>query len=56
MNETVKIAIESLGVRETLDLGADIAAAPLQQREAMIERVCQAILTQSGSPRAGNPG
>lgn len=30
---------------------ADIATAPPQQREAIVERLCQAILSKSNGPR-----
>ena len=42
------------GAPRPLDVSSEIASAPPQQREAMIERVCQAILNQTDSPRAGN--
>ena len=56
MNDSIKRAIAPFGAGETPDLGADIAKASLQQREVMIDRVCQAILAQSGGLRAGEPG
>ncbi len=56
MTKTIKIAVEPRGANHTLEPGDDIADAPLHQREAMIDRLCQAILTESGSLRAGDPG
>ncbi len=54
MNDTIIRAIAPPGARGGLGAAANIADAPLQEREAMIDRVCEAILSKSGSLRAGN--
>jgi len=56
MTDSAKTTIEPLRAGGTPESGDDIASAPLQQREAILERVCQAVLSKSGSPRAGDRG
>lgn len=56
MTDSVKISVDALGASNPSAAGSDFATATLQQREAMIDRVCQAILTKSGSLRAGSRG
>lgn len=56
MTDTIKLAAGPGVTPETARLDTDLAGAPPQQREAMLERLCQAILRQTDSPRVGEPG
>ncbi len=53
MTETLRPDSEP---RADSGIDTDVATASPQQREAIVEEVCQAILIESGSARAGEPG
>jgi len=51
MTEIAKIEPGRSQTNESTAANADIADASPQQREAIVERLCQAVLLESNSPR-----
>lgn len=56
MTETVKPVLGPIRADEEENAEAAIATASPQQREAIVEEICQAVLIESGSARAAEPG
>lgn len=56
MTVTVRPVLGPIRTAEEEHAEATIATASPQQREAIVEEVCQAILIESGSVRASEPG